>query len=70
VAVPVFVASRHDFGIVNLHLDLRVSRQRAVKSIEKQIPMKAVAGWHDAVEFKLEIPVVVQPSFHPTLPCH
>src|SRR4029450_6584683 len=69
VAVPVCVASWHDLGIVNLHLDLGVSRQRAVKSIEKQIPVEAVAGRHDAVEFELEIPVVVQPSFHRYLPC-
>src|SRR5262245_15572738 len=69
VAVPVCVASWYDLGIVNLHLDLGVSRQRAVKSIEKQIPMEAVAGRYDAVEFELEIPVIVQPSFHRYLPC-
>ena len=65
VAVPVGEAAGHDLGIVDLHLHLRVARQRGVQRLQQQVAVKAVPRRHEAVELELEILVVVGARFHP-----
>ena len=68
VAMPVGVPAGHDLGIVDLHFDLRVTRQRRIKVIEKKIAMEAMSRWYNALELKLQIAVAVGPGMHRIAP--
>src|SRR5512136_2407247 len=47
MAMPICVASWHNLSIVNLHLHLRIARQRAIKCVEQKIAVKTCTGRHD-----------------------
>src|SRR6476661_5987190 len=65
--MPVGVAAGHDLGVVDLHLRLRIARQRGVQRVEQQIAVEAVTRRHDAVELELQLLVVLELGLHARL---
>ena len=59
VAMPVGEATRHDLGIVDLHFDVRVLRDRRIELVEQHMTEEAAPGRNQAVELELEVLVVV-----------
>jgi len=55
VAVPVCVTARSNFGVINLHLDLRIPGYRRDKSVEKDIPVQFLPRPGVACKSKSEV---------------
>src|SRR5690242_14590570 len=64
MTVPIGIAAWHDLGIVDLHLDLGIARQRTVERVQQQVAVEALTGRDNAIELKLETFIVVQPNVH------
>jgi hypothetical protein len=68
VAVPVCITARSDFGVINLHLDLRIPGQRGDKSVQKDIPVQVLsrAGVTRQSEFEVVQCVICNHSLSPS----
>src|SRR5262249_21294641 len=49
MTMPVRIASRHNFRVVDLYLHLGITGKRALKRIEQQVARETMAGWHHAL---------------------
>jgi len=64
VAMPVGIAARHDLGIVDLHFNFGIARQRRIERVEQQITVEAVARRHEPRELEFQVLVVVELALH------
>ena len=60
VAMPIRITERRNFGIVNLHLRLRIARQGSVQGVEQNIAMQLMPRPGVAVQAQLQFLVIAR----------
>src|SRR3954470_18043484 len=58
VTVPIGVAAGYDLRIVDLHLDVRLLRDRGIELVEQHVAEETAPRRHQTVEFELQALVI------------